>query len=193
MWRWGQCGLTRPPRLIATQHPRRALVSAPWCVCVSVPCGCVCVCAPCGCVCCVCLCARSLLLCVCMVTRTLCLCFYPPAELDEEAGQEEKGHNHAIHTVQMRVVNPKSLSMAELYGSFDANTHEWSDGVLAMIVRQFATDTSAELKWTVFDGPVDAVWIEVSCLYCVCMLCVCIFVSVCMCVCIPTLPVFESV
>ena len=78
--------------------------------------------------------------------------------------EEEPAAPHpdtGIHSVQMKVVNPKALTLPELYGSFDLNTHEWSDGVLAIVVRQFAEDTSAELKWTVFDGPVDAVWIEV--------------------------------
>ena len=61
----------------------------------------------------------------------------------------------------MKVLNPKALTQSELYGSFDVNTHEWSDGVLAVVVRQFARDPSTELKWVVFDGPVDAEWVEV--------------------------------
>lgn len=67
-----------------------------------------------------------------------------------------------IHAVQFRIINPKSLTLSDLYGSFDVNTHEWSDGVLAVVVRQFARDSSKELKWVVFDGPVDAIWVEVS-------------------------------
>ncbi|CAE8719394.1 unnamed protein product, partial [Polarella glacialis] len=50
--------------------------------------------------------------------------------------------------------------MEELYGSFNANTGEWSDGLVAVLVRDAVSDTSENKKWVVFDGPVDATWIE---------------------------------
>eukprot|EP01018_Ginkgo_biloba_P007244 Gb_31255 [translate_table: standard] len=50
--------------------------------------------------------------------------------------------------------------MGELYGDFDENTHEWTDGVLACYMRALSEDTSSEKKWLMFDGPVDAIWIE---------------------------------
>ncbi len=84
---------------------------------------------------------------------------FADAVTDEAA--EPLTSSRDIHAVHMRVVNPKALSQSELYGSFDVNTHEWSDGVLAVIVRQFSRDITHELKWVVFDGPVDAAWVEV--------------------------------
>eukprot|EP00794_Sanderia_malayensis_P010712 gene10712-11859_t len=57
-------------------------------------------------------------------------------------------------------INPKALSLGELYGEFDLNTNEWTDGVLSSVMRQTCSDEKPEEKWILFDGPVDTLWIE---------------------------------
>ncbi|KAG7377648.1 hypothetical protein PHYPSEUDO_011184 [Phytophthora pseudosyringae] len=83
---------------------------------------------------------------------------------NEEVAQQEETGTKGGPTLQQRVnihtMNPKAITSGQLYGNFDENTHEWSDGVLACTYRTCARDTSSELQWVMFDGPVDAVWIE---------------------------------
>jgi hypothetical protein len=50
--------------------------------------------------------------------------------------------------------------MFELYGSFNENTGEWADGLVAILVREAVQDQTPMKKWVNFDGPVDAIWIE---------------------------------
>ena len=58
------------------------------------------------------------------------------------------------------ILNPKSVTMDELYGAYDLATMEWKDGVLSALMRQACQDEKLDEKWLLLDGPVDTLWIE---------------------------------
>jgi hypothetical protein len=47
-----------------------------------------------------------------------------------------------------------------LYGDFNTLTLEWTDGLAAGMLRAAAMAEEPLRRWTVFDGPIDAAWIE---------------------------------
>ena len=58
------------------------------------------------------------------------------------------------------IINPKCISLSELYGEYDLQTFEWTDGILSTIFKQCSESEKSETKWILFDGPIDALWIE---------------------------------
>nr|XP_039250408.1 dynein heavy chain 2, axonemal-like [Styela clava] len=72
----------------------------------------------------------------------------------------KKAGNNDFNIVKDFPINPKALSLGELYGEFDLSTNEWTDGVLSSVMRQTCADEKPDEKWLVFDGPVDTLWIE---------------------------------
>ncbi|KAG7383179.1 hypothetical protein PHYPSEUDO_003966 [Phytophthora pseudosyringae] len=80
-------------------------------------------------------------------------------------------------------LNPKAISIVELYGFFHPITHEWTDGLASKLLRTCIMKKNEEMLtrhcanqaigvhsepstwnlpfyWITFDGPIDALWIE---------------------------------
>ena len=76
------------------------------------------------------------------------------------ASQQASTGKH--RSVQTLTLNPKSISLGELFGEYNAVTSEWRDGVASVLIRGAVSDEGPghKLSWIVFDGPVDAVWVE---------------------------------
>lgn len=73
---------------------------------------------------------------------------------------EQNQGNEAFQTVVSYTLNPKVVSIGELFGEYDALTNEWKDGLASSLIRSAVNDATPVHKWVVFDGPVDALWIE---------------------------------
>ncbi|XP_065190514.1 dynein axonemal heavy chain 10-like [Sycon ciliatum] len=62
---------------------------------------------------------------------------------------------------KLYVMNPKACTVIELYGILDPVTRDWTDGLLSNIFREINKPTEkSERKYIVFDGDVDALWVE---------------------------------
>ena len=73
---------------------------------------------------------------------------------------EDNSADARYQLVKTKVLNPKSISMGELYGEVNPISQEWHDGLASKIMREAALETTEDRSWVVFDGPVDALWIE---------------------------------
>ncbi|KAF4126868.1 dynein heavy chain 1, cytosolic [Geosmithia morbida] len=61
------------------------------------------------------------------------------------------------------VIDSKVMSKEALYGSLDATTREWTDGLFTSILRKIVDNLRGEdskRHWIVFDGDVDPEWVE---------------------------------
>ncbi|THY74507.1 dynein heavy chain [Aureobasidium pullulans] len=61
------------------------------------------------------------------------------------------------------IIDPKVMSKESLYGSLDATTREWTDGLFTSILRKIVDNLRGEdskRHWIIFDGDVDPEWVE---------------------------------
>jgi dynein heavy chain len=62
------------------------------------------------------------------------------------------------------LINPKMITLNELYGVLDPDSRDWTDGLLSKIFKEAnkpkGEDDKPDRRWIVFDGDVDAVWVE---------------------------------
>lgn len=61
------------------------------------------------------------------------------------------------------VINPKAQPTSSLYGIMDPMTRNWTDGIFSNIFRSMnrpAEGTDKERRYVIFDGDVDAKWVE---------------------------------
>ncbi|TGZ71294.1 hypothetical protein CRM22_002727 [Opisthorchis felineus] len=62
---------------------------------------------------------------------------------------------------KMYTINPKDRSVNDLYGYLEPTSREWIDGLLSYLFRLINQFTdAAERRFLLFDGDVDALWIE---------------------------------
>ena len=101
-----------------------------------------------------------------MQTRHTCMIVGPTGGgkslvLDALATSMQPAFNKQVKTY---VLNPKAQELHELYGVLDPVTRDWTDGVLSNLFRTMNQPLPAgkenENRWIIFDGDVDALWIE---------------------------------
>jgi dynein heavy chain len=77
-----------------------------------------------------------------------------------KAGEEDVWYK----PVRIDTLNPKSVTMGELFGEVSKLTNEWTEGIIPWLVKNavnnLETKDFEQKRWIIFDGPVDALWIE---------------------------------
>ena len=70
-----------------------------------------------------------------------------------------------VENAMIYYINPKAITVNELYGVMEMSTREWKDGLLSKTFRIANEKTPGftgdyQNKWILFDGDVDADWVE---------------------------------
>lgn len=86
-------------------------------------------------------------------------CFKVLEHARTELGKLKKKDSQ-YREVRVKIMNPKSITMGELYGEQDLEAGEWTDGLASKKIRKAVDQDKKHDTWVVFDGPVDSLWIE---------------------------------
>jgi dynein heavy chain len=62
--------------------------------------------------------------------------------------------------VEQREINPKAVTLTDLYGAYNLVTGDWKNGLVGKMFTEMAEADQTIKQWIIFDGPVDALWIE---------------------------------
>ncbi len=57
----------------------------------------------------------------------------------------------------VQILNPKSVSTSELFGSIHPVTRDWKDGLFSNIMRDLSYSPSPDRKWILMDGDIDPI------------------------------------
>ncbi|KAL2745195.1 dynein axonemal heavy chain 1-like [Vespula maculifrons] len=89
---------------------------------------------------------------VTMVSRDISYCYQILRDACTSLKGQLQPNGKFFMPVFTYVLNPKAITMGQLYGE--------TDGILSTLIRAGTEATDGNKRWYVFDGPVDAVWIE---------------------------------
>lgn len=80
--------------------------------------------------------------------------------LNKQQTQGDKNAQAQFPSVRVEILNPKTVTLNELFGFVDHATLEWNEGVLSSMMSRLCKEESSEQRWMILDGPVDTLWIE---------------------------------
>jgi dynein heavy chain len=72
----------------------------------------------------------------------------------------QKANDKAGKKTTLVDLNPKVINSDELYGFINMASREWKDGILSNKMRALSEMPDENPKWLIFDGDLDATWIE---------------------------------
>ena len=90
--------------------------------------------------------------------KTTCYNMLQSALTDLRSNQNSIDPAHQV--VELKCLNPKSITMGELFGFYNEFTGDWKDGLASSIMREYSEREDINYRWVVFDGPVDSLWID---------------------------------
>lgn len=79
----------------------------------------------------------------------------------EEREKGVKPEECKYPAVKWESINPKSITINELFGFFeDTSPPQWNDGILSSVLKRICQEAKSDHRWMILDGPVDTLWIE---------------------------------